>query len=90
MKRLKVHNAEREKEIIKTEIRKTQETRLQLIVWTVLTNGTTYVLKVAAYNEYFAESDASDYVYATPYQASSQASMGSERKILCFLGVLSD
>ena len=53
-----------------------------------LTNGTTYVLKVAAYNEYRAESDASDYVYATPYLASSQASMGSERKILCFLGIL--
>jgi hypothetical protein len=55
-----------------------------------LTNGTTYVLKVAAYNEYRAESDASDLVYATPYLASLQGANGSERKVFCFIGALAN
>ncbi|MBN2373255.1 fibronectin type III domain-containing protein [bacterium] len=55
---------------------------------TGLTNGTTYVLKVSAYNEYYAESSASDYVYATPYRESSKDSSGSEYKVFCFLGAL--
>jgi hypothetical protein len=50
-----------------------------------LTNGTTYVLKVSAYNIYRAESDASDLVYATPYLPSSKSSGGSDRRILCFI-----
>jgi hypothetical protein len=54
-----------------------------------LTNGTTYVLKVSAYNEYRAESDASDLVYATPYLDSLQTSSGSDRKAFCFIGALS-
>jgi hypothetical protein len=54
-----------------------------------LTNGTTYVLKVSAYNEYRAESDPSDLVYATPYLDSLQTALGSDRKAFCFLGALS-
>ncbi len=53
-----------------------------------LTNNTTYVLKVTAYNFYDAESEPSDFVYATPYSESSNTSLGSERKIFCFIDTL--
>jgi len=50
-----------------------------------LTNGTTYVLKVSSYNVYLAESDPSELAYATPYTVPSNASVGSERRIFCFI-----
>ncbi|MGA1868621.1 MAG: fibronectin type III domain-containing protein [bacterium] len=54
-----------------------------------LTNGTTYVIYLKAYNKYDTKSNESDYVYATPFQQSDQTPSNTTQKTsLCFISHL--
>jgi len=54
-----------------------------------LTNGTTYVAFLRAYNKYETKSDESDMIYATPSeQIDTDTSETTEKTTLCFINLL--
>ena len=54
-----------------------------------LTNQTTYVLYIRAYNQYLTKSEESDFVYATPFEPLGTDTANTTQKTsLCFINLM--
>ncbi|MGA1826155.1 MAG: fibronectin type III domain-containing protein, partial [bacterium] len=54
-----------------------------------LTNQTTYVIYIRAYNQYLTKSEESDFVYATPFEPlDTDTSNTTQKTSLCFINLM--